>query len=279
MKAWLITNSFLKTEKFSEIYSELCFSANKKGIHLQAVNYSDILESHSLPSFALMWDKDFYIAELLEKKGLRIFNCVSAGKICDDKAETYLCLSEKKIPVPETYIAPKTYPGVPVNDWSFLHFAIERLGYPFVIKEVCGSFGNQVYLAENEKQAKDIILSIHPGSFIMQKYISECSGRDIRINVVGGKFISAIKRTNKNDFRSNITAGGTAEQYQPTDKEISLAVAAVTAVGCDFAGVDIFPSGLVCEVNSSPHFISSDKICTSSFADGIFDYIQEVSPH
>ena len=84
-----------------------------------------------------------------------------------------------------------------------------------------------------------------------------------------------IKRTNRHDFRSNITLGGTAEKYTPTDTEISLAVSAADAAGCDFAGVDILKGGLVCEVNSSPHFKSSDDINVASVADRIFEYTGE----
>ena len=278
MKAWLIINSFLITEKFTDIYDLLVFSAEKQSIDLIPVKSSEIPLLPYLPDFALLWDKDFYHADMLERKGLRLFNSAKASDICDDKAKTAIVLRDSAIPHPKTVIAPKTYPAAGYSDLSFAERAADVLGFPLVVKEVHGSFGQQVWLAEDMDSLKKIISGIDPGSFIMQEFIEESRGTDIRMNVVGGKVISAIKRVNDKDFRSNITNGGIASPYEPDASETELAVKAAGAAGCDFAGVDILKgkTDMVCEINSSPHFKSSEQCGGPSIADAIISYIKEV---
>lgn len=92
--------------------------------------------------------------------------------------------------------------------------------------------------------------------FILQEFIKEAQGSDIRIEVVGGRAVCAVRRENKNDFRANITNGGTAYAYTPTPKQCEAAVNACNALGLDFGGVDIMCDDIVCEVNSNAHIIN-----------------------
>lgn len=278
MKGWLIINSFLITEKFTDIYDLLVYSAERKGIDLIPVKSSEIRYYPCLPDFAMLWDKDFYLAETLELRGLRLFNNAKSSGICDDKAKTAILLNSKGIPHPKTVIAPKTYPAAGYNDLSFAEKAAEDLGFPLVVKEVNGSFGQQVYLADNMDALRKIISDIDPGSFIMQEFIEESRGTDIRMNVVGNRVVSAIRRVNEKDFRSNITNGGIASPYEPNEQETELALKAAAAAGCDFAGVDILKgkADMVCEINSSPHFKSSELCGGPSIAEAIIDHIIEV---
>ena len=125
---------------------------------------------------------------------------------------------------------------------------------------------------------RKIISDIDPVSFIMQEFIEESRGTDVRMNVVGNRIVSAIKRVNENDFRSNITNGGTAYPYEPNEEETELALKASSAAGCDFAGVDILKgkTDMVCEINSSPHFKSSELCGGPSIAEAIIEHIIEV---
>ena len=76
-----------------------------------------------------------------------------------------------------------------------------------IIKEEYGSFGKQVYLADGIEDARNIIGKFGYKSFIMQKFISDCRGRDLRLNVVGDRVVSCVERYNPNDFRSNLALG------------------------------------------------------------------------
>ena len=110
----------------------------------------------------------------------------------------------------------------------------------------------------------------------MQKFIASSKGKDIRINVVGDKAIVSMLRENKDDFRSNISNGGTGSLYQPEQAYLDLAIKASKALGLDFAGVDVLfgeDGPIVCEVNSNPQFASTLKATGVNLANYIADYI------
>ena len=94
----------------------------------------------------------------------------------------------------------------------------------------------------------------------MQRFVAESCGRDVRLNVVGGKVVNAVLRKSNGDFRSNVTLGGGMEKYSPTPQEIALAEKTCRILGADFAGVDVLQGKegpLLCEVNSNLHFKST----------------------
>ena len=267
MTGWLITNGFLQSDKFSGLYALLSAAAKGEGIELVSKSSAELscaldedLFRNGKPDFVLFWDKDYYLAKRLEGAGIRLFNNAEGIRICDDKALTAL-FAQGKLPMPKTVIAPKTFDGVGYSNREFLDMASKKLGFPMVVKEAFGSFGAQVYLAEDRAQLDNIVDSLGAKPFIMQEFIAESRGRDVRINVVGGKVFCAILRENPNDFRSNITGGGVAKEYQPTQAQAQLAVEICRLFNLDFAGVDVLfgkdGQPLMCEVNSNPHFKST----------------------
>ncbi|MBQ3224172.1 MAG: RimK family alpha-L-glutamate ligase, partial [Oscillospiraceae bacterium] len=165
------------------------------------------------------------------------------------------------IPCPKTIIAPMTFPNIGFTDTSFLTSVAARLGFPIVVKEVCGSFGAQVYLARDFDELLKITTEHQSVPLLFQELIEESFGRDIRINVVGGRVCAAMLRESKNgDFRSNVTLGGSTLPYSPSDAECELALEAAERLGLDFAGIDILfgkYGPLLCEVNSNAHFKST----------------------
>lgn len=283
--AWLVTNHYLHTDKFSEIADFIVKSAHRHGIEITHYTNAELLALISgnrlvkplpLPDFVLFQDKDYCLARVLEQMGLRLYNSAEAMRICDDKALTHIELAKNKIPCPETICVPFTFENIGYNRNDFLGIAAERLSLPFVIKESKGSFGEQVYLAGSVEQADEILRNINGKPAVLQKFIKSAEGSDIRINVVGGKACASMKRTNKTDFRANITIGGSAQSYTPTDEEEALAVKACRDLGVDFGGVDLLISDngpLVCEVNSNAHFKSIFDCTGVNIADKIFEYI------
>lgn len=275
---WLIVNGFLKSEKFEEIYGFFLQNAAKYDINLLMIR-SDELEyiPDELPQFAIFWDKDICLAKRLESRGLRLFNSASAVEICDSKILTALAL-EGKVPMPQTLFSPKTFPQVGYTNLNFLKTAEEILGMPMIIKEAYGSFGQQVYLAENSDKAKEIVKSLEGKDFVMQKFIAESRGRDIRLNVVGGKVVNAILRHSETDFRSNLTLGGESEIYFPTKEEKRIAEKACHIVGLDFAGVDVLfgkDGPLLCELNSNPHFKTTLQTTGVDLSENILRHISD----
>ena len=250
LKAFLAVNHFLKSEKFDELHAHIIKSADKMGVDMELKTNQELIFCEEKPDFVLFWDKDVNTARLLEKRDIQVFNSASSIALCDDKAKTYLALKDV-VPQPETIIAPLAF--YDSNYGEFVHLAAKKLGLPLIFKECFGSFGEQVFLCKTEDE---IISHINGKPFLLQEFIKGSEGEDIRIEIVGGKCIAAMKRTNKNDFRSNITNGGSAVPYSPTQDEIRLAQNACKRLGLTFGGVDILNGGYVCEVNSNAHIIN-----------------------
>ena len=286
VKGWLIVNSFVKWDKFTEIYELLLDAGKAKGIDLEMKSSSDVFcsvqsgfEEIPLPDFVIFWDKDILLARRLEKIGLRLFNPSESIEVCDDKGQTAIALSEKGIRTPLTFLSPKAYPSFGCTDLSFLDKAEDSLGYPMVIKENRGSFGKQVHLVRSRAEAEELIAGFKEHPFIMQEYIEESGGRDVRVNVVGGKVVASMYRYNDNDFRSNITNGGSMKCYEADPAQAEIAIKACEAIGLDFAGVDVLfgnDGPVICEVNSNPHFKTTLECTGINMAEHIMAHILEV---
>ena len=284
MTGWLIVNGFLGSQKFNELYEYLSRAAERHSISLEIRTADSIIAplgemicKDSRPDFILFWDKDVHLARRLESEGIRLFNSAEAIEICDNKILTAIALSGK-VATPKTIISPKTFEGVGYNSLNFVENATRVLGLPLIIKEAYGSFGAQVYLAETLVDAKNIINSLGHKDFIIQEFISESSGRDVRVNVVGKKVVCAMERYNETDFRSNISNGGNMKKIALTPEIEAIAIKAAEIIGLDFAGVDVLfgnDGPIVCEVNSNPHFKTSLECTGVDMSERIMDYIAE----
>jgi RimK family alpha-L-glutamate ligase len=282
MVGWLAVNAFLNKEKFFGIHKRLSASAEKYGVPLNVKTNSELMLYNGenivpRPDFVLFWDKDIRLGLRLEELGLRLFNSASAIEACDDKALTYLKLLNK-VKQPKTIIAPFTYANIGYSDYSFLKDLEKELNFPIVVKECFGSFGEQVYLAGDYAALAAIVKKSGVTPLLFQEFVKTSRGRDIRLNVVGGKVAaSMLREAAGGDFRANITLGGTMSPYLPSKDEIGMAVTACRELGLDFAGVDIlFGEGgepVLCEVNSNPHFKSIYDCTGIDVADKIMEYI------
>lgn len=284
MKGWLVVNSFIDSAKFNGLYELLQEAAKKQNVELKLLKGSQLIdiigapkEKSALPEFAIFWDKDVMLARELENAGVRLFNSADAIEACDNKAITYQRLARAGVKIPKTIIAPKTFEGLGYTDLGFLKTAIEKLGLPLVIKEVYGSFGQQVYLAATEDEAVAVIQKIGHKDFVLQEFIATSRGKDVRINVVGQQVTASMLRYNDNDFRSNISNGGNMKPYTPSTEQEALALAAAKALGLDFAGVDVMfgqdNEPIICEVNSNPQFKSTLECTGVNLADNIIKHI------
>lgn len=284
MRGWLLVNSFLESGKFQELYEFLCRASRRRGMALEIKRTDELLcdmtrdfAGMDLPDFVLFWDKDIYLAQRLEQKGLHLFNPARAIELCDNKILTGLSL-RGRVPLPRTVIAPKTFEGLGYPKRDFLTRAVELLGLPMVVKEAYGSFGQQVYLAHTRRELEEIVDRLGHKEFLMQEFIASSEGRDIRANVVGGQVVSAMLRYNERDFRSNISNGGSMKAASLSPRWEQVAVTACEALGLDFGGVDLlFGEGdepVVCEVNSNPHFKSSFDCTGVDMSERIMEYVK-----
>lgn len=154
-------------------------------------------------------------------------------------------------------------------------------GAPLVVKLVEGTQGIGVVLAETRQAAESVIdafrgLNAH---ILVQEYIQEAQGRDVRCLVIGKRVVAAIERQAKaGDFRSNLHRGGTARNVTLTAAEKVIAVKAVQTLGLDIAGVDILRSKrgpLVMEVNASPGLEGVETTTGKDIAGMMIDYIEQ----
>lgn len=268
MTGFLVINHYLKGKKYDELHNHLVKSAKKCDITLKIVTNQQIIFNSEKPDFVLFWDKDVNTAKMIENRGIPVFNSASSIELCDNKAKTYLAL-ESIVPQPETIIAPLSFFECDYSE--FIDLAAEKLGLPLVYKECYGSFGEQVFLCNTKEEIKS---HINGKLFLLQKFIAESKGRDRRIEIINGQCAAAMLRENKNDFRSNITNGGTAVPYSPTKSEIETCVKACGKLGLTFGGVDMLEDGSVCEVNSNAHIINLTNTVGIDVAPLIFETIR-----
>src|SRR5690625_4661311 len=265
---WIIYNGYLQSNKFIDFANMFDHAAKTAGDNTTIYRNDEIMtliannlivngKQVQRPDYVIFTDKDIYLAKQLEILHIPVFNCSATIEISDDKIKTYQALKFANIPIPETIVAQKTY-GLPIHlDNSYIKYVMDTLGLPLVIKETFGSFGEQVYLIENEAALYKKIEEIGGKPFMFQKFINTSYGVDLRLQVVGNEVVASMKRVAENDFRANVTNGGKMMAYIPNDEERRIAIQASNAIGAHFSGVDLLfgkdGKPIVCEVNSNAH--------------------------
>jgi ribosomal protein S6--L-glutamate ligase len=154
-------------------------------------------------------------------------------------------------------------------------------GAPLVVKLLEGTQGLGVVLADTDRSAKSVIEAFRATNtnILVQEFIKEAGGTDIRAIVVGGKVIAAMKRTGaEGDFRSNLHRGGSAQVIKLTAEERSTAVRSAKAMGLNVCGVDMLRANhgpVVMEVNSSPGLEGVEKATGLDIAGKIIEYLEK----
>jgi len=176
--------------------------------------------------------------------------------------------------------------GLPVTGCAHSTKDIQGLintagGAPLVIKLIEGTQGIGVVLAETTKAAESVIEAFRglEAHIIVQEFIKEARGSDLRLFVVGGKVIASMMRqAAPGEFRSNIHRGATSSNIKITPEERATAIRAVSTLGLSVAGVDILRSShgpVVMEVNSSPGLEGIEKTTKMDIASKIIEYIEK----
>jgi len=208
-----------------------------------------------------------------EQAGVTCINGSLPIETVKDKLRTSQILSRSGIAIPNTMMV-----RMPIDD----KLVETSIGFPCVIKVVTGSYGEGVYLCERKRDYKKLMEFIdnlgNKKTMIVQEYLGERVGEDLRVLVIGGKVIGAMRRTAPDgDFRANITAGGTGENFELTEEIEYLARETARVLGLDIAGVDLLfdQRGFrVCEANSNPGFSGFERYCGVDVADFITEYVR-----
>jgi len=189
-----------------------------------------------------------------------------------NKVRTLQIMNRKNIPIPQTVFS--------INPRN-IDEQIELLGGPpVIIKLQEGTQGLGVILAESKKSAKSIMDTFYNmnASFLLQEFIEESNGQDIRAIVVGNKVVAAMKRIGEvGEFRSNIHRGGTGEIAELSKKETKIAIEATRHLGLPVAGVDMILSKrgpLLIEVNASPGLQGVEAYTKVNIAEHIIKFLE-----
>jgi len=193
------------------------------------------------------------ILRQLEKLGVVVVNNADSVMLAKDKLQSFQVLATESLPIPKTMLAKFPVPPELIE---------KEFGYPFVMKKLSGSQGRGVMLIKEHQQLEDVLgmmdtTTKDENHLIFQQYISASKGMDLRVIVVGGRAIGAMKRTGKaGSFKANFSAGGTVENYPLTQEIEWLAIEAANTLGLSLAGVDLLFDDKghfqICEVNSNP---------------------------
>lgn len=214
------------------------------------------------------------IVRQFEMKGIYTISSSIAITRSRDKLRSTQLLAKAGVGIPKTVFSRNS---TDIDD------LIDKLGgTPVIIKLARGTHGNGVVLAETKKAAKSVLqafyLSNEDGTnILLQEFIEESAGTDIRAFVVGSRVIASMKRQSlDDDFRSNLHQGGSGVAIKLTDEERKTAIKAAKAVGLTVAGVDMMRSSrgpLVLEVNASPGF-GIEKVTGRDVASAMIEYVE-----
>jgi gamma-F420-2:alpha-L-glutamate ligase len=209
----------------------------------------------------------------LERLGVVLINGSDAIDNVKDKLYTQQILGESKLPVPKTLLVKH-----PIN----LEWVKTNINFPVIIKTLSGSFGAGVFLAETKKQLEQLVkmaeITKPSYNIIVQEFIKDSWGKDLRVFILNGKVIGCMMRqSTDNDFRANITRGGEGIPYQITEDIEWLGGESARLLNLDIAGVDLLFDGegySICEVNSSPGFEGMDKFTKTNIAEDIVNFVK-----
>ncbi|PID82140.1 MAG: alpha-L-glutamate ligase [Clostridiales bacterium] len=288
MTGWIVYNDSLKISKIKTLVKELYNKAKARSWDIELVKSSEIVSyfnsfnkpkilcKKDLPDYVIFWDKDVLLAEHFELMGIRVFNSSESIAICDNKALMANKLASAGIRVPITIKSPLIF-SEKYDMSEYAKKAIEILGETLVLKQVYGSFGEQVFLINGLKELEKKIKELGTKSFIVQEYIESSYGKDIRVNIVGKKVIGAMLRENKEDFRANIALGGCGSLISIDDELKNTAIKAFKTLKLDFAGLDFLfgkdGEFILCELNSNVNYLGFEAMTGLSFSDELLDYI------
>jgi ribosomal protein S6--L-glutamate ligase len=215
------------------------------------------------------------IVRQLEMQGVYTVSSSIAISRSRDKLRSLQLLAKYGVGIPRTVVSRNT---VDIDS------LIERIGgMPIIIKLARGTHGNGVVLAETKKAARSVLQAFYltnddGTNILLQEFIEESAGTDIRAFVVGSRVVASMKRQSlDDDFRSNLHKGGEGTTIKLTEEEKKVAIKAAKAMGLNIAGVDLMRSNrgpLILEVNASPGF-GIEKVTGRNVAGAIIEYIEQ----
>lgn len=254
------------------LYCDLIIETGKHRIlyHNQPINHVDAVIPRIGASVT-----GYGVAVLRQFESQGIFTTLNAESLmmARDKLSCLQILSGYNIKVPKTIFIS--------NPYTIPHLLNEIGDYPVIIKLISGTQGMGVILAESKSNAESILEAFYTTKekVLLQKFVKEAKGSDIRAFVVDGQVVAAMKRIARpGDFRSNMHRGGSMEKIKLSSVEEELAIRSAKILGLNIAGVDMLPTSegpVVLEVNVSPGLEGIETTTGIDIAGAIIKYIEK----
>jgi ribosomal protein S6--L-glutamate ligase len=269
--------AILRGHKVKVIKYKECYASIEQNHPTVSYHGKDLTEFDAvIPRIASYMTKyGTAIVRQLEMQGVYTASSSIAITRSRDKLRSMQLLAKSGIGIPKTVVSRNT---ADIDD------LLEQLGgMPVIIKLARGTHGNGVVLAETKKAAKSVLQAFYltnddGTNILLQEFIKESAGTDIRAFVVGSRVVASMKRQSlDDDFRSNLHKGGEGTIIKLTDEEKKVAVKAAKAMGLNIAGVDMMRSDrgpLILEVNASPGF-GIEKVTGRNVAGAIIEYVEQ----
>ena len=208
-----------------------------------------------------------------ERMGVPVINSSDSIDNVKDKLYSHQILAQSNLDIPNTMLLKH-----PID----VDFVQKNIGFPAIIKTISGSYGRGVFLAETKKQLKQLLTMAEltkPGyNIIIQEFIKDTWGKDLRVLVVNNTVVGCMMRQSKDDdFRANLTRGGEGFPYEVNEKIEWLSIESSKALDLDISGVDLLFDGdgyKICEVNSNPGFEGMENFTKKNIAEEIVQFIK-----
>ena len=290
-KGWLLVkprfNDSYETKRLIEEFKNnnidiKIIDPNEIDIFVNKENKQSILvngESLPLPKFVFPRTGSgttYYIKAVIrhfERMGVPVINGSDSIDNVKDKLYSHQILAQSNLDIPKTMLLKH-----PID----VNFVEKHIGFPAIVKTISGSYGKGVFLAENKKQLKQLItmaeLTKKSYDIIIQEFIKDTWGKDLRVLVVNNKVVGCMMRqATDEDFRANITRGGEGFPYEVNEQIEWLSSESSKSLNLDIAGVDLLfdNSGYkICEVNSNPSFEGMETFTKKNIAEEIVQFIK-----
>lgn len=222
------------------------------------------------PSVLRNVDLEISLIDQMKMMGINLFNRYAPILSAKNKIKTIQILDHFGIPIPKTVVVQRPD--------DLVQAAKQVGGFPLIVKNPFGSFGNGVVIVESMRALQSFLRWDEP-MYLLQQYVKYSKGKDIRIFVVNGRVVGSMMRSaKKGEFRSNIELGGIGTPVEITDEEAAIAVRSVQALDLTYGGVDIMrgkEGPVVLEVNSNPGFKALERSTGVSIARYLIEYAVE----
>jgi len=275
------TNRLIEEFQKQDIEIQLV-DPNTVDIFVNKENKKSILvngEPSDLPQFVFPRTgsgTSYYIKAVIrhfERMGVPVINSSDAIDNVKDKLYTHQILAQSNLDIPKTMLLRH-----PID----IDFVEKNIGFPVIVKKISGSYGRGVFLCEDKKQLNQLVtmaeLTKKSYDIILQEFIKDTWGKDLRVFVVNNKVVGCMMRqATDEDFRANISRGGEGFPYEVNEQIEWLSSESSKALDLDIAGVDLlFQNGgyKICEVNSNPGFEGMENFTKKNIAGEIVSFIK-----